>query len=474
MIAQILNREFILQQLDDVQKVLPSLQADLQQPAPQRKELLGLDERSIVSLQEETAAAVERERKESSGQQGDASELRAGAAPIDDFSFISCDPLISNLQSALESYFIEEEQGRRVVDSGVQDDNRRGGRVPSVTDQSIARWQPRRTNEGRRLFNKFSTLDAGWVACKTAERWRARNGPHHFVPEPKGSLKVTDRVRLILVGDWATGIPRARQVTAAIRAELDQGKREGREQHVIHLGDTYYAGWGEEYQRRFLPYWPVDDWEADSIGSWSLNGNHDMYSGGHGYYEVLLQDRRFRRQNGSSVFSLHNDNWQILGLDTAYYDHDLKDQTGWIREQIDRSNRKMVFLSHHQLFSAYEKGGPKLEEKLAGILATDRVRVWFWGHEHRCVFYKPYQHVEFARCVGHGGVPVYMWHGANAKYPAPAFYEYRDRLPRKLEPWAYMGFAVLDFEGPNINVRYINENGRRHYNPKAACDEQLS
>ena len=67
-----------------------------------------------------------------------------------------------------------------------------------------------------------------------------------------------------------------------------------------------------------------------------------------------------------------------------------------------------------------------------------------------------------------------MWHGANAKYPAPAFYEYRDRLPRKLEPWAYMGFAVLDFEGPNINVRYINENGKRHYNPKAACDEQLS
>lgn len=469
MIAQILNREFVLQQLDDVVKELGTLKT--KHGVPLRKDFPEVDDQSITALHEAAAATIEREKKESSGQPGDASELRSGAAPIDDFSFVSRDPLVSNLQSALETYFVEKEP-HRLAATGVQDD-RRGGRAPVVTDQTIVRWQPRRTSDGRRLFNRFSTLDAGWVACKTAERWRKRNGPHHFVPEPKQSVPVSDRVRLILVGDWATGIPRARQVAAAIRAELDQGKRDGLEQHVVHLGDTYYAGWGEEYQRRFLPYWPVDDWEADSIGSWSLNGNHDMYSGGHGYYEVLLQDKRFRRQNGSSVFSLQNSKWQILGLDTAYYDHDLKDQTGWIQQQLTQSDHKLMFLSHHQLFSSYENGGPKLEQKLAGTLATDRVRVWFWGHEHRCVFYKPYLHVEFARCVGHGGVPVYMWHSKNAAYPAPAFYEYRDRLARKLEPWAYMGFAVLDFDGPKINVRYINENGKRHYNPKAPYDEQL-
>ena len=96
-------------------------------------------------------------------------------------------------------------------------------------------------------------------------------------------------------------------------------------------------------------------------------------------------------------------------------------------------------------------------------MATNRVRVWFWGHEHRCVLYKEYLKVAQPRCIGHGGVPVYMWHSQDAHYPPPTFYEYRDRLPRRIEPWAMMGFAVLDFAGEKIKVRYINENGKQHY-----------
>ena len=32
--------------------------------------------------------------------------------------------------------------------------------------------------------------------------------------------------------------------------------------------------------------------------SWALNGNHDMYSGGWGYFDHLLADERFSRQRG--------------------------------------------------------------------------------------------------------------------------------------------------------------------------------
>jgi hypothetical protein len=468
-IAQILNRQFVLEQLGEVQKALGKVRQDLKSGKGLSPDVPPIDEAMARSAGEDVGAAIGREKKASSGQPVEAGALRGGVAPLDDFSFVSRDPLISNLQCALEMYFIEKEGGKRLTTTGVKDDSTRGGAIPTVTDQAIKNWHPKKATGGRRVFNKFSTLDAGWVACKLAERWTKKHGPHPFVPAVNESKKVADeKLRLVLVGDWATGIKRAQNIGFAMQNVLQEGKRHGLEQHVIHLGDTYYAGWAEEYQKRFLPHWPVDDWEADQIGSWSLNGNHDMFSGGWGYYDVLLKDKRFLSQKGRSTFSLHNQKWQIVGLDTAYLDADLKDQVDWIKALMDQSDRKFLFLSHHQLFSAWEHDSPHLQNTLAGILARDRVRVWFWGHEHRSVLYKPAMRVQYARCIGHGGVPVYMWHRQKSPYKNPAEWEYRDQLPLKVEPWAYMGFAVLDFEGDSIKVRYINENNKNYKN------EQLS
>jgi hypothetical protein len=119
-----------------------------------------------------------------------------------------------------------------------------------------------------------------------------------------------------------------------------------------------------------------------------------------------------------------------------------------------------MLLSHHQIFSAYEQGGNKLIEKIRPVLKTGRVRSWFWGHEHRCVLYTPGENVEYARCIGHGGVPVYMTSKEGDPYPPPASWEFRDFIQSGLERWALFGFAVLDFDGPQITVRYIDENGR--------------
>jgi hypothetical protein len=381
---------------------------------------------------------------------------------VDDFSFISRDPFICNLQSALEAYFLERDP-KRVTAAPPPDDTRRGpGDVPAVADRSLVDWVPMRQPNGRRIFNKFSILDARWVSCKLAERWKHKYGMHAFVPPQPESIPIADTARVFILGDWATGLPRARRVARIIGDLLEKGKAAGLQQHVVHLGDTYYSGWPTEYRDRLLQYWPVKEGDAERIGSWSLNGNHDMFSGGDGYYAVLLNDRRFLKQQ-SSVFSLHNKSWQILALDTAYEDNDLKDQTGWLRTKFDESGRKIMLLSHHQLFSAYETAGQKISAKMSGFLAENRVRGWFWGHEHRCVIYEDYMQVPAARCIGHGGVPVYMWHRNNSKYKSPVDYEYRDRLPLSLEPWAYMGFVILDFHGDIINVEYVNENGVTHY-----------
>jgi hypothetical protein len=94
------------------------------------------------------------------------------------------------------------------------------------------------------------------------------------------------------------------------------------------------------------------------------------------------------------------------------------------------------------------------------------VRAWFWGHEHRCAFYAPHLGVEYARCIGHGGVPVYQFRTDNDPYKYPATYEFRDAFrtfPLSPERWALFGFAVLDLAPDgNASVSYVNENGTVH------------
>ena len=121
-----------------------------------------------------------------------------------------------------------------------------------------------------------------------------------------------------------------------------------------------------EYKKRFLPYWPVRENERDRVSSWCLNGNHDMYSGGFGYFDFLLADPRFARQQGSSYFSLRNDHWHILGLDTAYKDESLHGrQPEWVESELTSSGRAGLLLSHHQLFSAYDPVKPACVIELA-------------------------------------------------------------------------------------------------------------
>jgi hypothetical protein len=191
-----------------------------------------------------------------------------------------------------------------------------------------------------------------------------------------------------------------------------------------------------------------------------------MYSGGHAYFDHLLKDARFYRQEQRSFFRLANDHWQILGLDTAWDDNGLKDpQAAWVSTILDQSRQKAIMLTHHQLFSAYEDGpdvGRVLQEKLGSILQAERITAAFWGHEHRCITYAPTSGVKHARLIGHGGVPTYMTHAENDPFPAPATYEYRQYIRKGLEYWALFGFAVLDFDAAMIRVRYVDENGSNH------------
>jgi len=458
MIAEFLNRDVVLSQLRDVVEVLRD-SAQKAGPAASARE-------TEAAAELENAAV--REEQQSSGQPSfdppEADRRGAEAPPLDDYAFVSRDPIISLLQSALDEHS-SQEHPEEVVEAPPKDDERRGpGDDVVVTDRRLKRAPaPKRTPDGRRLFDKFSITDVRWVGSKVAEGIRKFRGKREFNKTPAPPCEMPERVRLVVVGDWGSGLPRARKVAVQMRKCIDEGIAGGLAQHVVHLGDVYYSGWEREYREYVLPYWPVKSGEAGTIGSWSINGNHDMYSGGQGYFDVLLGDSRFNRQAQSSFFSLVNKNWKILGLDTSWEDATLCDpQPSWIEDEIRNEKRRVMLLSHHQPFSAYEKGEDKLVEKISPILTRHPVASWFWGHEHRCMLYTPHMNIQYGRCIGHGGIPVYMSHKEADAYPAPGDYEYRAFIKKGVEKWALFGFAVIDLDGTSANVRYIDENGDQH------------
>jgi len=311
------------------------------------------------------------------------------------------------------------------------------------------------------LYRQFGPCDIGWIRSALAAGLRLLRGRATFPDTPAGPAVLGNEARMVMVGDWGSGLPSAHAVGRQMGEQLAAAS--GLDRHVVHLGDLYYSGWREEYTERFLPHWPHRLGDR-TIKSWALNGNHDMYSGGHGYFGYLLRDERFAEQEGSSHFLLENDHWQILGLDTAYKDRDLAGtQADWVRERLAANGKRTILLSHHQPFSAYSEHRYPLWEALAEAFAVRRIDAWFWGHEHRCVVYEEHEHIKYPRLIGHGGVPVLA--DDDEAPPEGVRYEYREASEDDAGPvrWRLFGFVVLDFDGADVVVRYLNEDGGEHY-----------
>ena len=325
---------------------------------------------------------------------------------------------------------------------------------------------------------RFGPDDPDWVIdVAGAMLDRLARGNHSFNPRP-AEHEISDDARVVIVGDWGSGLPRAQEVAEVMAEEVAQALAEGREAHVIHLGDIYYSGMEEEVRRHVLAagMWPVSVEQASAgATSWSLNGNHDMYGGGFGYFETLLGDERFSNQSSSdgkptSYFRLRSPSWDIVGLDTAW-DPDvlslgmvgvLEDpQAEYVTRVAGESERKLMLLSHHQLVSVYdtEDLGPILPAKLAPLLKNGRVTAWLWGHEHRLMGFEQAEGVKVSRCIGHGGVPVLMTHTAEEHIPVPGLWQETAFSKYRGDRWGRMGCAILDFAGPRIEVRYRDEQG---------------
>jgi hypothetical protein len=227
--------------------------------------------------------------------------------------------------------------------------------------------------------------------------------PANFLAAPDEPEPIRNNFRMAVIGDWGTHLYGAPHVADSVKND-PQGW-----DLLLHLGDTYYSGLPEEMTERFLPpIWP----SLPNVTSRYLNGNHEMYSGGHAYFEQVLPSPAFQQK--ASYFALQNDYWTLVGLDTAY-DQPFGGQTGdlgqnqidWLRKIIQGAeNRKVVLFTHHEPYSLFEVAGTALTDKLGEFLTAGKIFAWYWGHEHRCLLYDVHETYKcFGRCVGHGGFP---------------------------------------------------------------------
>jgi hypothetical protein len=267
----------------------------------------------------------------------------------------------------------------------------------------------------------FSKCDPLWAEVLTEHaRYFGPDGGINPVPYVRAgkigasTLALKPDARVALVGDWGTA--------------------------VVHLGDVYYSGTEKECGAFFLDIVnDALDRKNTSIPVYTIPGNHDMYSAGSGFYDLIGKLNGGAQRQPASFFCLRAPGWQFLAMDTGLHDSDPlhvsenltfleKDEEDWHVARIAEFSGRTVLLSHHQLFSAFSQIGkpdangnlhpcnPNLLESYGRFKEAGDVAAWLWGHEHNLCVFQSYAGLERGRCIGHGAIPVFA---ADAPYNSP-------------------------------------------------------
>jgi hypothetical protein len=343
----------------------------------------------------------------------------------------------------------------------------------------------------RHPLASFETQQTGsWISRYLSNVF----GPRHdfldasAAPNRTSTYKgLPDNLHISIVGDWGTGTDES----AAVAQQMMKWDDGTSSDITIHLGDVYFVGDRREVEENCLggrgndaklPSQDCVSWPLGTLGTFALNGNHEMYARGFGYFDVLLPQlgmpvRQPPIGQGPSFFCLENSNWRILGLDTGYNSVGwpvieripwfapkcaLRDELiAWLRNIVrPKSEPKAnILLSHHQYFSAFpdETNYPKPASQLEEFFNGETV-LWLWGHEHRFAGYKlvPGKFNVHARCIGHGGMPIERKDPIkdSAFTQALLFYDNRVNPLYQTDKLGFNGFNQLILAGDKLMVTY--------------------
>lgn len=295
--------------------------------------------------------------------------------------------------------------------------------------KAVASWDNQAIAQLKDEFTA-GTCDPAWLTTLEAYRgYLDDDGKRKAVPYVRAAtvgsktIEIKSDARVALMGDWGTGAPPAIGVLKYVAGENPD--------LVVHLGDIYYSGTPAECQSNFID--PITNIirARMNIPVYSLAGNHDMYCGGIGFYELIRQLNPAPLTQPASFFCLRSadEKWQLLAMDTGLHDDNPmtvtgavtyleEDEIAWHCDRINEFGGRTILLSHHQLFSAYSPIGsadaqgkhsavnPRLLQAFQQMTRKKGIAAWFWGHEHTLSIYNPFAGLERGRCLGHGAVPV--------------------------------------------------------------------
>ena len=315
---------------------------------------------------------------------------------------------------------------------------------------SESQLQTRVLKDGTLLgCRKWELLDLLWseALIKWIENLR-RHAPFATTPMV---MMIDNDVTLAIAGDWGTGPfeSHAPAVNVANQMQLAQAD------FTIHLGDVYYAGTGSS------EHVDMAGWPMGKHGAFTLNSNHEMYSGAHGYFAEL--NSRFPVQQGTSYFALYNDDWLIVGLDSAYASAPLglymdgtlnQQQIDWMKGLPKR--KKLLVLSHHQGFDISGENKTRLYQPVCDALG--RVPdYWYWGHLHNGIVYAEQGGLR-ARCAGHGAIP----YGVTSELDGNErvlFSEVQNAMDDEYPERVLNGYVKVRLSGESIVEEFIGEDG---------------
>lgn len=217
---------------------------------------------------------------------------------------------------------------------------------------------------------------------------------------------IPDTATVAIIGDWGTGDADAQALLAHLQPHAPDV--------ILHLGDIYESGTWQECQDNFLrPFDAVFPAGGRRPPVLTIPGNHEYFSGGHGYYRLIDTLNRWCTPpdwtQGFSFFCLRTAGgaWQFLAGDTGYasvaygesVDPRLRNrELTWHQDKLDHFTGRTVFMTHHQFASADGALNPDaagdlkhVNKRLLDQLKDDlpKISLWLWGHDHYFLAYRP-------------------------------------------------------------------------------------
>lgn len=443
----------VVNQQKFVKSSLDQLVKDLKEDSPEVRSAIG----SAIGSQE--SAAIATERINFASHLGSIRDTAANEPSHGDVDYVSRFNLVGLYQSVLAKVF---------------------SRIPGLQGYGDANpvWVVTLIEEGiYRLDSFFKKVHEDVHGQKESlltsimKEWKSLKSEK--APYPPGvpeTIKLRPNAQVVLLADWGGDNPAAHQVASAVKRQKPDV--------AIHLGDIYYGGIESECEA-FLQLWPLQtNVQYPGIGvqpgsSYALNGNHEMYSGGEAYFNLVL--KAFKQPQ--PFFCLENDRWRLVGLDTAYNDGRLKptdasdpvaNQWNWLIEILKKTDgKKNILLTHHQPVSAHAAefhDSQPLRDDIDALLATEGVSAdaifgWFFGHEHRCAIYKDNETQFNARLIGNGCIPHQVQTEDTADSGCTPFVKVNRRQTAPNSGSATSMFVVLSFfdSTSEILIEYIDQ-----------------